>query len=399
MNPPLIPSHVPAHLIRDFDYKQRFEGGDLYGWWAQLHDGPDIFYTPRNGGHWVLTRHAHIAEVLSNFASFSSRTQTVPKPTKSIPLAPIEYDPPVHTDYRRLIAPFLAPKAMQGMERKARDLTVELIDSFIGKGECEFVADFALVMPIGIFMSLVDLPDSDRLLLLDCAEEIVRGSQQEQAEGFRRVFDYLAVKFAERRVKPGNDILSAVIAGEVEGGRALTDAELLGMGALLLVGGLDTVASMMGFIMIHLAEHDEQRRQLANDPKLINTALEELMRRYQIANIAREVTHDLVFEGVEMKEGDKILTPTSMSGLDDREYPASMEVDFKRLKKQSSVFGKGPHQCVGQFLARTELRVFLAEWLRRIPEFQIKPGTSPLFISGSANSVQSLSLVWDVSRA
>lgn len=391
-----IPAHVPPALVRDFDYLHAQKGGDLYAWWGQLNDGPDIFFTPRNGGHWVLTRHTDIGAVMSNPADFSSRTHTLPEPDKPFRLAPIEYDPPLHTDFRRLIAPFFQPKAMRALEEKALELTTSLIDGFVDKGQCDFVADYALIMPIGIFMGLVNLPDEDRLFLIGRAELIVRGSQEQQADAFREIFGYLGQKFAERRENLGDDILSAVIRGEIEGGRPLTDTELLGMGALLLVGGLDTVASMMGFIAIHLAENDADRRRLVEDPGLINTAVEELMRRYQIANVAREVTRDMVFQGVTLKEGDKILTPTTMAGLDDREYDDPMKVDFDRANKRSLVFGKGPHQCVGAYLARTELRIFLHEWLKRIPEFHIKRDELPMLASGRANSVQTLILEWDV---
>ena len=392
-----VPSHIPAELVRDFDYMHEAKGEDLYAWWAKLHACPDIFYTPRHGGHWVLTRHADIASVLANYTDFSSRHQTVPAAGKPIALPPIEYDPPLHTDFRRLLAPFFTPKAIGDLEVKARKLTIDLIASFQSRGECDFVAEFALAMPIGIFLSLVDLPSEDRLFLLDCAEDMVRGSTpDQQMAGFERAFGYLGQKFAERRAHPGADILSAIIQGEIDQGRPLNDEELLGMGALLLAGGLDTVAGMMGFIMIHLAEHEEHRQQLIDRPERIPTAVEELMRRYQIANIARVVTHDLYYQGVFMKAGDMVLTPTSMSSVDDRQYSNPLTVDFDREDKRSLVFGKGPHQCIGAFLARTELRVFLDEWLKRIPNFRIKPGETPTVVAGRGNSVHYLPLQWDV---
>ena len=118
------------------------------------------------------------------------------------------------------------------------------------------------------------------------------------------------------------------------------------------------------------------------------------MRRHQSANIARLVVKDIRFRGVEMKAGDMVLTPTSMAGIDERRYDNPMTVDFDRADKKSLVFGRGPHQCIGAFLARTELRVFIAEWLKRIPEFTIKPGTTPVTAPGRGNTVLSLELTW-----
>lgn len=391
-----VPDHVPPHLVHAFDYREVAHGKASGDWKARLGNAPDVFWTPFNGGHWVLTRHADMATVLATPADFSSRTQAVPKTEKPFLLPPLEYDPPAHTDYRRLLAPFFGAKAMGELERRAHALTVSLIDGFIDNGGCEFISEYALVMPIGIFMSMVDLPDSDRLYLIGCADKMVRGSPEEKTAGFERAFEYLGRKFAERRTNPGDDIFSAIIRGEVEGGRPLTDEELLGMGALLFGAGLDTVAAVMGFVMVHLATHEEDRLRLVNDPKQINSALEELMRRYQIANLAREVTRDLIFRDVTMKEGDKILTPTPMAGLDDTQYDEPERVDFARINKRSLIFGGGPHQCLGQFLARTELRVFLTEWLKRIPEFRIRPGTVPHAVGGPANALESLYLEWDV---
>ncbi|WP_068071757.1 cytochrome P450 [Novosphingobium lentum] len=394
-----VPAHVPPGLVHDFDFLAPSVPGDLYQWWDRVHEAPPIFWTQRHGGHWVTTRHADIAHVLETYDTFSSQQMTVPRGTHSFPSPPIMYDPPLHTDFRKLLAPFFTPKSIGNLELKARALSVALIEGFAATGECEFVSQFALAMPIGIFLSLVDLPDTDRLELLGCAEKMVRGhTPEEQTEGFMQAYAYLGRVFAARRENPGDDILSSIMQGTVEDGRPLTEMELLGMGALLLAGGLDTVAGMMGFIMIHLAEHDDQRRQLAAQQELIPMAVEELMRRFQIANVARLVVRDTELGGVAMKAGDMVLTPTSMAGIDPERYPDSMTVDFARADKRSLVFGKGAHQCIGAFLARTELRVFLAEWLGRIPEFRIAPGQRPVTVPGRANAVHSLPLVWDIAR-
>lgn len=392
-----IPDHVPASLVRDFDFLQAEVEGDLYEWWNALHDGPEIFFTPRHGGHWVTTRADDIGHVMENHEVFSSQQMTVPKGTHQFPSPPIMYDPPLHTDFRKLLAPFFTPKSIGDLEAKARDLSVQLIDKVAGRGHCEFVSELSLAMPIGIFLGLVDLPDSDRLELLAYAEKMVRGkTHEEQAEGFMQSYQYLGAVFAQRRENPGNDILSYALQGTVEGGRPLTEMELLGMGALLLAGGLDTVAGMMGFIMLHLARNPAHQQLLADNPDLMPQAIEELMRRHQIANVARLVVRDTVLKGVTMKAGDMVLIPTSMAGLDDRRYPDPMTVDFARADKRSLVFGKGPHQCIGAFLARTELRVFFAEWLKRVPRFSLAPGQVPVAVPGRANAVSYLPLVWEV---
>lgn len=166
---------------------------------------------------------------------------------------------------------------------------------------------------------------------------------------------------------------------------------------LLLLGGLDTVASTLGFYAQFLATHPEHRRKLVEDPDLIPNANEELLRRYAIAILAREVTQDLEMGGVKIRKGDMVLAPTPMDGLDEHKFADPLTVDFDRVKPgANSTFGGGVHRCVGSMLARTELRVFLEEWLKRIPDFAIKPGTNPQVSARSVATITSLELVWEV---
>lgn len=395
MNNQILPANVPPELVRDYDYFDLAEQSDVYLHFKKLHDEPDLFYTPRNGGHWVVTRYEDMDAILSDAQRFSSKHQTLPKNPFVLPL--IEYDGPIHADFRALLAPYFTPKSIGNLEKVSRDLTNSLIDGFLAQGECEFVRDFSQKMPIMILMSLLDLPAEDTPYLLKISEDIVRsGDPQTQQAAFARVFEYIATRvIPARRANPGNDIFSTVIKGQVEG-RAVTDEELMGLGSLLIAAGLDTVAGMLGFITLFLAQSPEHLQQLINEPQLLNDALEELMRRHHLANLARVATCDVNWKGVTIKAGDCILIPTSAAGLDERRYPDAMAVDFRRGDKKTLVFGRGPHQCIGSFLARTELRVFMQEWLRRIPQFEIKAGEKPVAVAGKANSVQYLPLTWSV---
>lgn len=391
-----IPAHVPEALIRDYDYFEMGDDTDVYDRFARLHDGPDIFYTPHHGGHWVVTRYADLEHILSNAEDFSSRHQTIPVTPVHVSL--IESDGELHQDFRKLLQPFFTPKHIGALEKVATDLTVSLIDGFHAKGECEFTQDFALRMPIIIVMSLCELPEEDTPYLIQIAEDMVRPGDLSVQEGaFARVFQYFAEEIIPARTaNPGDDMISGMIHGKIDGGRSPTDMEILTLCALMTAGGLDTVASMLGFIAMFLARNPEYRHQLIDDPARLNTAVEELMRRFHIANIARTVAHDMNYGGVDFREGDLILTATSLAGIDERHYPDAMKVDFDRADKKHLVFGRGPHQCIGSFLARTELRVFLREWLKRIPDFEIKAGEQPIVVTGKVNRVQYLLLTWDV---
>lgn len=389
-----VPGHVPQELVRDFNYVDMRGETDVYEHFRKLHDEPEIFFSPYHGGHWVVSRFDDLEYVLSNAEHFSNRHQSIPVNPIVLPL--LEYDGAMHAEFRQVLAPFFSPKSISGLEQTSRNLTVELINGFYANGECEFVRDFSQLMPIMILMSLLGLSDEDRPYLLRISEDIVRsGDPATQGAAFERVAEYIGGRvIPARTANPGDDIFSAILAAKVCGGRSITPEEVVGFGSLLIAAGLDTVASMLGFITQFLAESPEHRRQLVDNPGLINDALEEMMRRFHIANVARVVAHDMEYKGVQLKAGDLILTPTAAAGIDPARYSDPFKVDFKRGDKRSLVFGRGPHQCIGSFLARTELRVFLQEWLKRIPDFSIKAGETPIAVPGKANGMRYLPLTW-----
>jgi cytochrome P450 len=167
------------------------------------------------------------------------------------------------------------------------------------------------------------------------------------------------------------------------------------MSTLLLAGGLDTVASMMGHIARFLATSPPHLEQLVNDRKLIPRAIDELIRRNALVNTTRLVREDIDFHGVHLRKDDMIQIPNCFYGLDPSLVDDPFKVDFHRKPPvPSAAFGAGPHTCPGAALARMEIRVWLEEWLDRIPKFQIKPGTTPWVTVGGTNAMRELWLSW-----
>ena len=171
-----------------------------------------------------------------------------------------------------------------------------------------------------------------------------------------------------------------------------------GMLANVIFGGLDTVAASLSFVTRWLAEHPEERHQLAEQSRAHTQAEEEFYRRFGIPNTARVITKDFDYKGVPLKAGEQIMLPKVLHGLDERRYPDPLRVDFSRKRAAHAAFGDGPHRCPGSFLARLELRIFLEEWLARVPDFRIKPGAQPVTSSGMVNGVLSLPLTWEVKQ-
>lgn len=397
--PDRTPPHVPPALVHEFDlYNLEVQGGDYHAALKQLHAPgiPDIFWTPKNGGHWVATRGEDIYQIFKDSERFSSQKLVVPAERNTHKLPPIFFDPPEHTKYRVLLSPVLSPKAVSVLAVQAREQAIALIEDLYPRGGCEFVGDFAQHLPIGIFMRMVDVPAEDREQLLAWADQQVRPtSEAEREQGFMNIFGYAAQKVAERRARPGLDAISQLTKAQVDG-RPITDEELIPMVALLLIGGLDTVASAMAFAARFLAGSPAHRQELIEHPERIPAAVEELLRRFPVVNQGRMVRHDLSYKGVALKAGDMIVMPTTLHGLDERQFDDPMTVNFQRPTPIHSTFGNGAHRCPGSLLARTEMKIFLEEWLRRIPDFQIKPGVTCGVRAGVNATLFDLPLVWEV---
>lgn len=232
-------------------------------------------------------------------------------------------------------------------------------------------------------------------MILGWAEEQIYAlGEEERIASLLKISDYLGQKIAERRQRPANDRLTRLVNAKING-RPLDDEELKGMCALLLIGGLDTVASMIGFIMHFLAENPAHRHALANNPGMIPRALDEFLRRFGLTFPGRVVRHDFVYQGIDFKAGEMMILPTMLHGLDERKFSDPLEVRFDRTEKSIySTFGNGVHRCPGSYLARMELRLILEEWLKRIPDFSPKPGQQIKIRTGLHGGITRLPLVW-----
>lgn len=398
------PAHVPASRYIDFDiYHPLRPGRDLHESWKCLQDSglPDVVWTPRNGGHWMVLRGRLVTRVLSDYENFSNHTVLVPKDTAGVAyrLLPLSLDPPAHAPFRNLLSNGLSPQAVGAAEASIRALTITLIEGFRERGACDFVHEFAEQLPIRIFMQIVALPSADMAQLKYLADQFTRPDGTMPFPEVRKNFQaYIAPVIEQRRGQDGTDMLSRMINGQVNG-RALTDEEAANLCIQVLVGGLDTVVNLMSFIMLHLARDAEARRVLAQHPAQIGIAINELARRYPLVTVGREVTHDMMFEGAALKQGEMIVAPTLLHGLDEAENQDPMTVDFARVEVRHSTFGSGSHTCPGAHLARTETRILIEEWLRRIPDFAVAGDFEVAYTGGIVGSVNSLPLVWEVGAA
>jgi cytochrome P450 len=397
-----LPSHVPANLVKAVDYNNDPALKiDPYLALAPLHDGPPIFWNPLNIRHnglgtWDVPRASYMREILADQATFSSKNCAGFSALigESWLMTPLEIDPPDHGFYRNFLNPLFSPVAVKKMDERIQKRAQDLIDGFKDRGHCEFITEFARPFPIAIIMQLLGLPIEELDMFIDWGQRLLHGESLEvKAQAANEIHIYLKDRIAEKRRNPQDDFISYICKTEVDG-RKLNDDECMGICYLMFVGGLDTVASSLGFQFHHLASHPEHRKYLIENPKKIPAAVEEYLRRFSSVMTARQVTTDIDFHGVKMKAGDWITLVQASTSIDPLEYENPMEVDFERRHRHLA-FSFGPHFCLGSHIGRRELNVALEKILVQLPNLRIKPDSSVITHGGAVFGVAHLELEWD----
>ena len=393
-----VPEHVPQHLVYDYEVysgPRNYEYPQVELSEKLAREAPPIFWSPLNGGHWVITRAADAQAIMRNSEVFSSD----PKYNKDKAMVPVRhlplyYDPPEHGEARKILAPLFTPTAVLKMEQGIRSLAQELIEAVYAKGECEFVSEIGHRYPVTIFMRLADGPMDAREELIEKAGTYLRSEDfATRQKSIRELTDYLTKFVDERSNKLGDDLISLIVKATFLG-RPLTREEIIGGTVLMFLAGLDTVASMTSFVMHFLARHPEQYAELVRNPELIPNAVEELMRVCAVSAPERGVRTDTVYNGIEMRQGDRVVIMLQFSGMDKGENKNPAHVDFTREVSFHLAFGSGPHRCMGSHLARLEIRTLLQEWTKRIPEMRFKEGADVHVQGGQVWVPASMPLVW-----
>lgn len=391
-----VPDHVPAELVYDYDiYEPGPPGSDFFAeLYALKHKAPPIFWTRHNEGHWYVADAKLANQVFRDPDHFSSKMLVAPKSNNADEgFVPIFLDPPEHGKYRTHLSVALSRKGVAELAPGVRQLAIDLIEDLAPRGGCEFMGDFAFKLPIIVFLRLVDLPEEHREALLEQVAKVIRPGSN-KAEIIGALAAYLAPIIKERRANPGDDLISWLSTREIDGERMAED-KLHSMCTLLLIGGLDSVANTLGFFARFLAENPGHRRQIIDNPEIISSAVEELLRRFPTvtAGAGRLCIQDTQLGPAMIRAGDLLMQPTPMMNFDDETYPDPLKVDFSRRISSVGTFGQGVHRCVGANLARSELTIFLEEWLKRIPDFELAD-EELTFQAGVNISYRSVPLKW-----
>ncbi|KOX20251.1 cytochrome P450 [Saccharothrix sp. NRRL B-16348] len=334
-------------------------------------------------GHlgWLVTSYELAREVHAD-RRFSSRAelQHSPRPVagKPVPQRPpakpgmfIGMDAPDHTRYRKLLTGQFTVRRMNQLMPRIEEIVAEHLAAMRASGtSADLVADFALPVPSMVICELLGVPYEDRQAFQEDTAKALRldSTFEEIMEAFERLEDFVLQLAKRKHVEPGDDMLSGLIAtGE------LTDEEVANMGLLLLVAGHETTANMLGIGTLLLLQHPEQVAALQADPSLVDNAVEELMRYLSIIQFGtlRTALEDVEIGGVVVKAGESVSISVAAANRDPARFERPDEFDVRRSAAGHLAFGHGVHQCLGQQLARIEMRVGFAALFREFPDLRL----------------------------
>jgi cytochrome P450 len=358
-----------------------------------LRDVGPIVDLIEQAGMVIVGGDAEVRHVLQHPDIFSSGIDAV-EIGQIRPLIPLQIDPPHHKDFRKLLDPIFAPKRVALLEERTRALVKDLIATVVDEGACNFHHAIAEPLPTTVFLQLLGLP-LDRLPeFLELKDGIIRPPVKTYTRSVgAKVYDVLQAALDERKDARTEDILSMFLDAEVDGHR-LTNDDILDIGYLFFIAGLDTVTCSLDCMLAYLAQHPEHRQQLVDDPSLIQHAIEEMLRwETPVPGVVRVTTQDTEIGGCPIKQGTVVSAVLGSANTDERTWDDVDAIDFDRLENRHLAFGGGNHRCLGSHLARMELRVALEEWHKAVPDYQVKEGTELVYTQG-LRAVENLELVW-----
>jgi cytochrome P450 len=363
----------------DFSHLEPEWAADPYVIQDDLRQRCPIAHTDRFGGGWLPTRYDDVAAVAYDTDHFSSRSIIMSNFRPPVELAPIggtppiSSDPPFHHDARKLLLPAFTKTAVSQLEPATRAFCHELIDSFGDRTEVDAAQEYAQHIPVHVIADMLGFPQEDAPRFRVFVENALEGANlppEKRIENMGMLIDYLLVQIRDHLANPRDDLTTYLLNAELYG-QKLDPFHVAGTMALLLIAGIDTTWSAIGASLWHLARAADDRRRLVREPRLLPSAMEELLRAYAPVTMARLVKQDMLWRGVDMRADDWILLSFPAANRDPAVFDRADEVVIDREVNRHVAFGLGIHRCVGSHLARMELRVALEVWLQRVPEFRL----------------------------
>ncbi len=363
--------------------------GDRWPMYRALRDHDPVHHVvPENPDHdyWVLSRHADIFAAARDHETFSS-AQGLTVTYNELELIGLQdnppmvmQDPPVHTEFRRLVSRGFTPRQVEAVEPKVRDFVVERIERLRANGGGDIVTELFKPLPSMVVAHYLGVPEQDRDQFDGWTEAIVAANASglsalgSVGDAIGSMMGYFTELIERRRREPEDDTVSHLVAAGVGAdGDIAGTLSVLAFTFTMVTGGNDTTTGMLGGSMPLLHQRPDQRRLLVEQPELIPDTVDELLRLTSpVQGLARTTTCDVELHGKTIPAGRKVLLLYGSANRDERQYgPDAGELDVTRRPRNILTFSHGAHHCLGAAAARMQARVTLTELLSRCPDFEI----------------------------
>ena len=372
---------------------------DPYSVWSDLREqGCPFARTERRDVTFMPTTYEGVRSIAADADTWSSFSITVTPVPQSYDAngdrirSIIATDEPDHTPERRLMLPFFSPKAVEKYREHTQELCRRLIREFIEDGSADIAEQYARQIPPRIIAAILGIEPE----MADEFTTWVQGALELglQDDEIREHYASIIRKFfveqiADRQENPGDDLISFLLAAELDG-KPVPMPVIRGNVGLMLIAGIDTTWSSIGSALLHLATHPEDRQRLVDEPELIPTAIEEFLRAYSPVTMARVATRDTMLGDREVKAGERVMLTFPAANRDPAMFENPEEVIIDREHNRHIAFGSGIHRCAGSNLARMEMQVAIEEFLKMIPEFEIDDADAVTWAGGQVRGPRNI---------
>lgn len=389
---------------RHFDYLAPELARDLHATLARARQRCPVARSDQHGGYWVVTRYADVLRAAQDWETFSSELGVSPgvgggggAPMK---IYPVGIDPPLQRTFKRLINAYFTPAVVQGWEAPTRTLVTRLLDDVVEAGRCDFMEAFARPFPgLAFFDLALHAPPDDLEEVNHWATMVSVPNAEDQLDCLMKLAGWVSAFVEQRRITgPRGDVVDAVIDADIDG-RPITDEEAIGAIQLLILGGLETTAGVLGMAMLRFCAHPEIPALLRAHPERIPDAVEELLRLDgSFVCMGRTARHDGELGGVPIGARDSVLLYWASANRDEDEFERPDEFDLDRPSNRHLAFGAGPHRCAGSHLARMNLRVALEEIVIRLDDLRLQDGADIEFHSTFNRAPRSVPITFTPGR-
>jgi cytochrome P450 len=352
----------------------------------QLRKQAPLVYSTAYDGFWMALDYGLVSQASRDHERFSTSREVhgrnalsmiIPLEWETEPLTPIELDPPEHTPYRKMLTALLSRTAIdRDLRPKLEAITDYCIDRFVESGEGDLVTDVAGPVPTVLTLAWLGMPTDDWQRVAKIQHNIVgfHPTSAEFAEaiaGLAWQNELITETIDRKRTEPADDVISFLSQQKIDG-EPLSDKTIHEIVTLIIAGGVDTTTALMGQAFSYLDDHPEIRRQLLDDPRFRETAIEEFLRFYSPNTAhARTVTCPVELGGQQLQRGDRILLCWLGANRDPRVFDNPDQIVLDRSPNKHAAFGLSVHRCVGANLARLEIDVMLTKVLSRLPDYRI----------------------------